>query len=420
MRYQAALQPARGLHPGLSPYTVSGLAPASAPGLGPSAPYSGRVLAPTPVLKPSPLDLGDVFAGTFEILKRRFGTFISLSALSMALPITLLVGAGLFVLLSVGVTAWLRTLTPAAIAGAVVVFIAALIMIGLAQLKVQGMLSLGAYEVAQGGRPDIAGLWTRSRGFLRRIIPAILLIGLIVVGVNAVLGVAFFGAFGAATTSGSRNSSGAAVGFILVGIVAVLALAVFGFVASIKLLYLVYTAAIEETPGLAALKRSWNLTKGSFWRTFGYYFLGSLVASFAAMPVSFVSQAMVGPLSTTSRTPSQTELLAIIPMMLFIYALQFAIQILVLPFITAYVTVMFIDQVRRREQPVERAWVPGQPQGFYAQGWTSQPPQPQGWTSQPPPAQGWTPQPPYGQQPPAQWPPQNNWPGQGGYPPQQP
>ncbi len=148
---------------------------------GPTASYSGRVLAPTPVLKPSPLDLGYVFAGTFEILKRRFGSFLALSALVMAFPIVILIGGGLFGLYG-GVTARLTTLTPGAIAGGVLLLMVALVLMGLAQLKAQGMLSLGAYEVAQGGRPDLAGLWTRSKGFFPRLVPAMLVTGLVVVG----------------------------------------------------------------------------------------------------------------------------------------------------------------------------------------------------------------------------------------------
>lgn len=150
-----------------------------------------------------------------------------------------------------------------------------------------------------------------------------------------------------------------------------------------------------------------------------------MVASFASLPISFASQFMLAPLQSSTRSPSQADMVAIIPFLLLVYGLQFATQILVLPFSTTFVTVMFIDQVRRHERPSEPDWVPGQPQGFYGQGWASQPPQGQTCTAQPPQGQGWTAQPPYGPQnqgqtpwpPQSNWPPQTDWPNQGGYPP---
>ena len=46
-----------------------------------------------------------------------------------------------------------------------------------------------------------------------------------------------------------------------------------------KLLYLVPAVAIEQLGGLEAMKRSWSLTKGSFWRTFGYAVLPNLAVT---------------------------------------------------------------------------------------------------------------------------------------------
>ncbi|QLQ15725.1 MAG: hypothetical protein HZY73_08620 [Micropruina sp.] len=203
--------------------------------------------------------MGGVFTATFDILKRRFGTFVGLSTLSMILPIFVLIGGGLFALVSLGTAAQLRMLTPTSIAGAVVLLVTALIGIALAQLKVQGMLAIGAYEVAQGGRPDAAGLWTRSHGFLRRIIPTMLVIGLIFAGAYLVLGLIIVGILTASSSSGSR-SSGPAIMAVLVVVVAVIAFLVLVFVASVKLLYLVSSAALEGTSGTATLKRSWSLT----------------------------------------------------------------------------------------------------------------------------------------------------------------
>ena len=43
-----------------------------------------------------------------------------------------------------------------------------------------------------------------------------------------------------------------------------------------KLLYITQGVALEQRGGVEAMKRSWALTKGNFWRTLGYAILPQL------------------------------------------------------------------------------------------------------------------------------------------------
>jgi len=63
------------------------------------------VLTPTPLLRPSPLDISGLFAGTFEALKRRFGLFVLLALLPF-LVAAVLVGSGVALGIAAGGSPW--------------------------------------------------------------------------------------------------------------------------------------------------------------------------------------------------------------------------------------------------------------------------------------------------------------------------
>ena len=370
------------------------------------------------MLRPSPLDISGLFAGTFAALKQRFGLFILIALLPFIVSIVL-VGAGVAVALSAGLVAYASNARGAALPVGVLMG-AALLVVGviaavLVQLKSQAMLTVAAYEIAQGGRPDVRGLLQRTRGFLPRMTPVILLaLGVFVVLYGALF-VSVFGAISGLATSG-RSGGAAALGVIgvifLAGIVLV-PLAIYG---QTKLLYTIPVVAIEELGGIDGMKRSWLLTKGQFWRTFGYYLLASLAAGAISYVVSFFTQMMMVPMTsglnrTTSGAEVLAQLAALAPVFLLTFALQMTVQLITVPFLHAYITYMFIDRVRSSEMPAA-PYGYGTPTPGYGYGYQ---PGPQ---AQPGPYGG---QPPHGYGQPGQaygQPPQGyGQPGQGqGYP----
>lgn len=328
------------------------------------------------------MDISGLFAGTFEALKRRFGLFILLALfpsilIFVVLLIAALVGGG-------GALSGNSSATAGAIIIAGLIFVVGVVASVFAQYKSYGMMSLAAYEIAQNQTPDFGGLWTRTKGFLPRMLPLIL-IGL---GAIVVFYLLFFGAiFGLAMSAGRSQNSGAAAGgiillFVLLFLVGI-PLAVF---LAVRLLYTVPAIAIEQRGGIDAWKRSWGLTKGQFWRTLGYAILAQLAVGAILWVINLVGSAFNGGLATQmpdTDNPGRAVavLLAMLPAFLISIVLQLAVQLFTTPFLQTYQTYMFVDQVHRSELPPQQygygtpgyGYPGGQPgQPLFQQGYPQQ------------------------------------------------
>lgn len=318
---------------------------------------------PTPLLPPSPLDISALFSTTFGALKRRFGLFalLALAPNIMILAVFLIAG-----LLSGGAIATgnIDGITGALVGVAVLVGVGMLAVV-LLQLKTYGMMSLGAYEIAQDQRPDFGGLLARTKGFLPRMVPVILIFAGVTVAVYLALILAMIALFAAAVNGADPGATVAGIfGLFALLFLVGIPLAIF---LSVKLLYMVPAVALEQLGGIDAMKRSWRLTKGGFWRTFGYAILPQLAVGAISFMISLLSNL------SGAMTPSQVDdptqlfamLLGAIPMMSASVILQLAVAVFTTPFLQTYWTYMFVDQVRRSQLP------PQQPYG--AAGYGSQP-----------------------------------------------
>lgn len=319
------------------------------------------------MLPPSPLDLGSLFTASFQALKQRFGLFVLL-ALLPSLAFFAVFALGIAVMVP-GIVAVAQGNTfgvlPAGFVGGFVILIVGSILVGLLQLKSYGMMSLAAYEIAQGQRPDFNGLWTRNRGFLPAMAAVIGIVIGAVVALQVLMAAVLFGAYGA----GSRSNNGAVAGLgILLVFLLFFALIPLILFLTVKFLYTVPAVAVEHIGGVDGLKRSWSLTRGSFWRTLGYYLVASFAASAVSGVVSAVSQGFVSfPMSSRSSDPAEavTVLLTMAPVILVSFGLQMVVQVVAAPFLQAYLTYMFIDQVRRSQLPTPMPY--GGTQGYYGQ-----------------------------------------------------
>ncbi len=373
------------------------------------------------------MDISGLFAGSFEALKRRFGLFILLSLAPSLLALAMFIAAAV-----VGGSAAITGNESAMITSLIIVvaiFAVGSLVVALAQLKMYGMMSQAAYEIAQGERPDFNGLMARTRGYLPRMLPVIALFFGIIIALYLLIGAMMWAMFNSVANGG--DPTGAVLGVLgLVTLLTVVAVPV-SIILWTKLLYLVPSVAIEGLGGMEALKRSWTLTKGSFWRTFGYAILPQLAVTAVVWVLNALSQVVGGAFGVAMpRNPTAAEsmayLLALIPLFTITIVLQIVVQLFTTPFIQSYYTYMFIDQVRRNEQPSgygqfgygQPGYPPAGPQTGQPYGYPQQPA-----PGTPPPGQGpqypGAPQPPQ-QYPGQQYPPQpgqpgssqNRWPGQ--------
>jgi len=223
--------------------------------------------------------------------------------------------------------------------------------------------------------------------------------------VSLIIGLLAAGVYSSA--SNGNNGAAGALGLLLVIIyLAFIPLAIF---LATRWLYVVPVIAIEQASGIPALKRSWNLTKGAFWRTLGYSILPALAVAAVSYAIYLLSAALLTPFaaqgSGNAGSVAVTGLMTAAPIVLFITLLmQAVVQLFSLPFLQSYTTYMYMDQVRRKELGQQ-----------YPQQGQQYPPQ------QYPPQGGQYPQ--QGQQYPpqgGQYPPQQQFPEQGQQvPPQQ-
>ena len=90
-----------------------------------------------------------------------------------------------------------------------------------------------------------------------------------------------------------------------------LALIIPGFFLGIALYFAPQAAVVDEARGVAALRRSWELVKGWWWRTFGILLVLAILSGLLALPLGFVTQiigsaAENGPLYVLGSAIAQT------------------------------------------------------------------------------------------------------------------
>lgn len=354
------------------------------------------------------MDLSGVFSGTFNAFKQRLWLLILISLIPTLVSIAFVVIGALGTVGLVGAAIADPRSLWASIPGLVVATVAGICVIALAAIKAQGMTTLAAYEIAQGQHPDFAGVWKRNSGFLPRMAPVIAIMFVaIALLYGLIFGLAFSMVGALDGRSGGRAAGSAALLFLVV--IVMIPVAIF---LQTKLLYTVPAIAIEQAGGVDGMKRSWTITRGAFWRTFGYYFVGSLAVGVIAYVISMIAQI---PLLAVNRAGSsgnaQQDIAALsvaLPIYLVVACIQLLLQLITQPFIYTYVAYMFVDQVRRTELPAAAYGGYGQPGaqgGYYAApdqyyGQPGQPYPPQPGTAYGQPGQGYQPpQPPQPGQP---------------------
>lgn len=310
------------------------------------------------------MNLSGIFYGTFAILRRRVGLFLLIALIPVATAIGGMVILGLLAGALLVPAGQNPSLLPAMLIIGGALILVFFLAVWLVQVKAYGMMSTGFYEVAQGHEPTVRSLWSQTRGLLPRIAVYLVLILALTLVLVAVIVLLVFVIVGAA-----NNHNGGAVFGGVMGALALLAVFTAGeFFLSIKLLYIVQSVAIEELDSIAAIKRSWHLTDGAFWRTTGYALVASVIVALISRVVSLISSAAQIPLRATPYESGSSEQIAMrltvgIWVAILVVALQFVVQLFTQPFLIGYVTCMYIDQVGRTEMPA-LAYAPPVPGGY--------------------------------------------------------
>ena len=321
--------------PGWSPQQPPPFGAPPGPPLPPESGWAPPPPAPQPGVVPlRPLRMGEIMSGAIEYVRRYPRAVISISAaVGVAAAFVQLAFLGF----SAGdlddvLTSDPATLTPEQLLD-LLITLGTLTAISGAVAGVLQVLGTGMLAHVMGraviGRATTAGeAWTLVRPQILRLLAATILVSVLV---SVAIGLPL--APGAALLAMGATESGALA--LLTGSVAALALGVW---VSFSLILTTVSLALEDCGPITAMKRSWRLVRGGFWRTLGIVLVGSIVGqavgSIAAVPFSLVGSAS-GELTTAAT---------------FATAMAGMVTVLVaLPFVAGVTTLVYIDRRMRVE-----------------------------------------------------------------------
>jgi hypothetical protein len=308
---------------------------------------------PRPGLLPlRPLGFGTLLGAPFQVLRRNpgatFGSALITQLVTSLVAVLVIGGVGIFAFGRIDSA--LPEDRDAVTAGAwATVILASLIPIALSILGSALLQGVLVVEVARGtlGEKNRMGVLWKAAG--RRLWPLIawfaILLALIVVALAVIIGVAvLIGMVG-----------GAAVGLaILFGVLGALVLIAAGIWLGTKTALVPSIIVLERRGVISSIRRSWQLTNRSFWKTFGVLALISAILSTATQiittPVSFIGGLATSFLFPTGASEDSGSFIAV---MLVTYGVTLVVS-LVLGSIAAVVqssavAVVYIDLRMRRE-----------------------------------------------------------------------
>lgn len=246
-----------------------------------------------------PMGLGDYFNSMFATLRKSPGLFFGAA---------LIFGGIAAILSATGEFFWTRSLSmtltdPAApfeqifggfgfgIGFLVTVFISQIVMV-LGHTFSWGMYATMVARGAVGMKTSLGQGFRLMRGQWGRLLGLLGLIAAAIIVLWIVFGLLGFLVIGLLFAGGEPEGGGAIVAGVL-GVLAIFLVPVFIAIYFMIRWYLVVPAIVIEDIGIfTALRRSWRLTRGHFWRTLGITLLFGLILGIVAgvivSPISFV------------------------------------------------------------------------------------------------------------------------------------
>lgn len=273
-------------------FTVPGAAPSPAtPAYGPGG-TPGWTPPPKPGLIPlRPLTFGTILGASFQVLRRNprpmFGFSLLLTGGVFILTL-LLVGLFTFWGVSRITTASSEDAEAIAAGGVATVILGSLVPLAftIAVLAIlQGIVVLEVARGTVGEKLTLRGLLHVARGRIGALVgwsllaSAAVIVAIVIVALIIVALAAFGGTAGLA-------------GAVLIGIIAGLGAVVLGFWLGTRLAFVPIAIVIERLPIRQAVRRSWSLTTGYFWKILGIQLLVGAILGTAnqiiTTPISFV------------------------------------------------------------------------------------------------------------------------------------
>ncbi|MFD2759161.1 glycerophosphoryl diester phosphodiesterase membrane domain-containing protein [Gulosibacter faecalis] len=246
---------------------------------------------PKPGLFPlRPLSFGDIFSATFRLLRVNVaasfgGAFLVqlvTGLLSAVLPIVaLIVGSNRLAMTTSGQVA--NELGVAMFGWVMLAFIPGIIIALIGNALVQVIVAQVVAAGALGQSVTLGAAFKQAFSRIWSVLGYLLLVGLGATVITGVLALPII-----FTVLGVINDNGTWPLLVLLILLVVFGGLALYFWLSTKLLLAVSAIVLEKLGPIAAIGRSWKLTKGYFWRTLGIWILVAFIVSLATQAISSV------------------------------------------------------------------------------------------------------------------------------------
>lgn len=323
-RYGAPPPPGPAGYPPNTPPPVGG--PPPGPGWGNAAPEDLMRLHKPGVVPLRPLTLGDIFDGALATMRRNPESTIGLALIVLAI----------FLLPSIGLGLAAQNLNLAAEDAMVVVALLPRLGSLLATLALSGLIIYVVSEAVLGDRAGIGQTWRAVRGR----IPALIGVSLLSL---LIYGIAFVGLALVMTLLVVALAQLGAL-MAIIGVLAAIPAALW----LVARLALASSAVVLEKCGpLAALGRSWALTRGSqAWRIAGILLLSWILVTIFSLVIATPLQ--FGALFGLEQLGMDTDVAAV-PSILVSEGISLLVESVATPFTAGVTALLYLDQRMRRE-----------------------------------------------------------------------
>ena len=288
--------------------------PQQAPAWQQQPPAAGWTPPPKPGLIPlHPLSFGTIIGSSFRVMRRNPGPTFGLAVLLYG--VVTIVYVGLVALLLGNLFSRLSTASyddtnDIASGGIGLIALSTLVPTSLALIAtavLQGIISLEVSRATLGEKLKLRGLWRLAKGRIGvMVLWALLLGGALVIFVllsSLVTGLIFAG--GASSTVGT-DATGAIIGALLLTLLLGLVFGAVGAWLGIKTSLVPSIVMLERLGLFASIRRSWQLTRGSFWRTLGVQLLIGVII-YAATYIVSIPITVIGSIVAVIINPNGDE-----------------------------------------------------------------------------------------------------------------
>ncbi len=254
---------------------------------GPGMSTPGWMPPPRPGLIPlAPMTLGTILGGSLRVLRRNPRPVVGFSLVIHAVvALITITTTGLFTIGAL--TSYFNSIGAGHVSGSTITslllaevgaVVGGAFTIG-GEAILQGIITVEVSRGTVGERLPLRALWARARGRILVLvgwaaaeIGVLLGVALVVIGIVVALTVAF-------------GSAGAIIGGVI-AVLAVIAIIVIGIWVGIKLSLVPSVLVLERLTLGKAIRRSWSLVHGFFWRTLGIELLVALMLGIASSIVT--------------------------------------------------------------------------------------------------------------------------------------